>query len=74
MNGVEVGGLFAQAQAAAMTSGSVAAVFAPLVVAVADSATEKKSGNVKLVTEPKFNKKPWQWRADLLVGGKQQLR
>ena len=35
MHGVEAGGLFAQAQAAAMTGGSVAAVFAPLVVAVA---------------------------------------
>lgn len=34
-HGVEAGGLFAQAQAAAMTGGSVAAVFAPLVTAVA---------------------------------------
>lgn len=34
VHGVEAGGLFAQAQAAAMTGGSVARVFAPLVVAV----------------------------------------
>ena len=35
VHGVEAGGLFAQAQAAAMTGGSVAAVFAPLAAAVA---------------------------------------
>ena len=35
VQGVEAGGLFAQAQAAAMTGGSVAAVFAPLAAAVA---------------------------------------
>ena len=35
VQGVEAGGLFAQAQAVAMTGGSVAAVFAPLAAAVA---------------------------------------
>ena len=38
-HGVEAGGMFAQAQAAAMTGGSVAAVFAPLAVAVAAAAS-----------------------------------
>lgn len=38
-HGVEAGGMFAQAQTAAMTGGSVGAVFAPLVVAVAAAAS-----------------------------------